>query len=796
LSNLGSACLDDETEHLNELRRTMFLDLVDAELELGDTDLAVASAESAAGLWRTDEVMSVKLWEALAQAGREQAINRDFEKYKQAVSNDGGKVSQEAKRKARQLTTEASSRNPGGRSTRLRTPHQLPPTATAAVHGRDAELTLLDALLEKPTGPRLATVSGMPGVGKTQLATFWAQQAEPHFPDGTLYADLQGYSMGVPQCPDEVLARFIRALGGDPRQSSTSELVAMYRTMLTDLAVLVVLDNAVSFEHVKCLLPTGAASRTVVTSRSTLLTSDTVCGVCDVVLRPVTLTAGLAILSEAVGAKQVSSESFAARELVDRCGGLPLALKLVATQARRRLPHGLKALVEELKSGRPLLDIGGTPGAAGRGLREVVSWSVNTLTPHAAHVLQVMALHPGPSIRADLVAYLSGLSSGETLRAIDELLDSSLVQTVKPNRFGMHDVIREYVIELTRGSQSTVDATAVRKRVLDHLLWAGATADRALNSGRELPVAPPDSAAPIPVLADKSDAVRWFEQEHATFLAALHSSSYAPRPSYQWLLPAVLCAYQTRAGHWAAAERLLTAARDADKSDLAEPDRLWANALMLRLLGLIQRKRGKLGAAIVSLQSSIRLCREGGFRLDEAHAHQQLSVAFEDSERWQEALEHSTAAHDIYQELDDLRGVAHTLNTLISIDLSDGTPERAIAHGPAALEAAERAGDGYGKGAIHRNLLRCHQELGQHTEAIAHAEAAIQLYRGESPANEAHVQAQLAESYRCLEMPIQQGKAMEYATNLLTALEDKRDRDSALLAELRQGLARLQRTGD
>lgn len=793
LSNLGKVFLDNETAHLDELRRTMLLDLINAEVESGDTDSAVVTAERAVILWRTDEEVSSALWKAYAQAGRDQEIKWDFEKYKQAMSNSRRKVSQEVKRNARELAAEAASRSAGGRFTRPLTPRQLPLSTTAAVHGRNAELELLDTLLDKPTGPRLATVSGMPGVGKTQLATFWAQRAEPHFLDGTLYEDLQGYSTDVPQCPDEVLARFIRALGGDPRPSSTLELAAIYRTMLTDLAVLVVLDNAVSFEHIRYLLATGEASRTVVTSRSTLLTPDTVSGVCEVMLRPVSLTAGLTILSEAVGTAQVSSEPFAARALVDRCGGLPLALKLVATQARRRLPHGLKALAEEFESGRLLLDIGGNPGTMGRSLREAVSWSVNALTPNATLVLQVMALHPGPSIRADLAAYLSDLPSGETHRAIDELLDSSLVQTVVPDRFAMHDVVREYVVEQTTGSETAVDAVLVRKRVLDHLLWAGAAADRALNSGRDLPIPPPEPAAPIPALADKSDAVAWFEQEHATFLAALHSSSYARWPSYRWLLPAVLCAFQTRAGHWAAAERLLTAARDVDKSDLVEPNRLWADALILRLLGLIQRKQGKLGSAVASLRSSTHLCREGGFRPDEAHAHQQLSVAFEDMENWQEALEHSTTAHEIYLELDDLRGIAHTLNTMISVDLSDGAPDRAITHGQAALEAAERMRDGYGMGAIHRNLMRCHQELGRHDQAIRHAEEAIRLYEGESPANEAHVQAKLAESYRYLEMPTQQRKAVARAIHLLAALNDRRDQDKTLLAEMKHVLAQLDR---
>jgi tetratricopeptide (TPR) repeat protein len=788
LSNVGAVRLDAEIEDLNDLGRRAFADLIRTELLLEEAEAATVSAASAVEFWRADEELAGLLWKALAMVGRSHDIRRDVEKLERAVSRNGGSLSKEIRREARDLEALALTRDCEARPTHSPVPRQLPMASATPVHGRAAELARLDALRAEETGPRLATVSGMPGVGKTQLTTYWARTSEHHFPDGTLYADLHGYSANEPQAVEGVLARFIRALRGDPRQLSGDELTAEYRSLVSERSALVILDNALSLDHVRSLLATGARNMTVVTSRSRLLTPDTIAQVRDIVLAPVELEAGFEILRHTAGSDLVDSDSFAARALARRCGGLPLALTLVGSQARRRHPHGLKFLAEELDAGRLLMDIGASAGTAG--LREVVDWSMKTLTPQARRVLQVMAVHPGPSVRADQLSYLADLSTHETLRAVDQLLDSSLAIAAPPNRFALHDVIRERLTDLVPGAEATIDVTCVRDRLLGYLLWAGVIADKALNSGRELPVPAPDPNAPLPELKDEKAAMVWFDQEHTTFLNVLRSPAYDQQP-FNWLLPAVLCAYQTRAGHWTAAEGLLKSARDADKSTLADPERLWADAVTLRLLALIQRKRGLLEPAAKNLESSILRCQEGRFGLDEAHAHQLLSVVREDLGQWDSVVTHSTMACELYQEHQDHRGVAHALNSLISIDLGNGEPERAIARGPAALSAAEHARDNYGMGAIHRNLVRCLQELDRHTEAISHAEAAIRLYELGAPANEAHVQAQLAESYRRLGRRAEQRSAVERAVALLDRLTDKRDRDRELLRELKHDLALL-----
>ncbi|MFE0592639.1 ATP-binding protein [Micromonospora echinospora] len=772
---LGNAQVDDEIRQLQDQRRTMFLELIAVNLELGETAQAVADAEAAAELWPKDEMVARCLWKALASAGRGPDIQRDLDQR--------GRVSREARAAAKELMAAAHRHGPVSLPASLETPRQLPP-ATTVLHGRDEELAQLDALTAGRAGPRVAAVIGLPGVGKTLLSHTWASRAEQRFPDGTLHVDLHGYSDLAPKSADEVLGLFVRALGGNPDGAPFDQLLAMYRTRLAGLAVLVVLDNAVDFMQIKALLATGPESRTLVTSRSSLITSETVGGFYEIVLQPVTSETGLAILREAVGADRVHRESRAARDLVERCGGLPLALKLVAAQARRRTRYDLEALLKELE----LMDLSDQRHE----LRRTIGWSVAALPPDAVRMLHVMGVHPGPSIDADVAAYLAGISRRQAMRAIDDLLDSNLVHSVEDNRFSMHDVIREYAVSEAVGENAAVNADVVRETLLKYLLWAGAAGDRGLNSGREVPMEAPEPEAPIPKFAGKEEAMAWFAREHEVFLAVLQNSAFAKWPAYRWMLPMLLCAFQTRAGHWTAAEQLLTQARDVSKQNLPDLDRHWVDAVVLRLLGLIQRKRGRYEPAIANLRSSVERCGKYGFQLDQAHAHQQLSVVHEDREQWPEALYHSMSAYTIYKDFDDHRGIAHTLNVWISAKLHSGSPEEALDYGSKALAAAERADDGYGLGSVHRNLLRCQQTLGQHTKAIKHAQAAIQLYQGDSPVNEAYVQIQLAESYRFQGLHDLRRTALERAKILLTNLADRRDHRTTLttltdeLAGLRQ----------
>ncbi|MDW6060409.1 hypothetical protein SAZ11_23415 [Streptomyces sp. FXJ1.4098] len=115
-------------------------------------------------------------------------------------------------------------------------------------------------------------VAGTAGAGKTSLVLHWAHQVKDRFPDGQLFLNLRGYDPGEPVTAEQALRRFLRALGvasGDIPQD-VDDAAALYRSLLADRRMLILLDNAATVGQVRPLLPGGGDSLTVVTSRNRL----------------------------------------------------------------------------------------------------------------------------------------------------------------------------------------------------------------------------------------------------------------------------------------------------------------------------------------------------------------------------------------------------------------------------------------------------------------------------------------------------------------------------------------------
>ncbi|MFJ6738935.1 hypothetical protein ACIQOU_08515 [Streptomyces sp. NPDC091279] len=155
------------------------------------------------------------------------------------------------------------------------TPRQLPADVRGFVNRTD-ELGQLDAVLTDGNGDPLLVslyvIAGTAGAGKTSLALHWAHQVRDRFPDGQLYVNLRGYDPGRPVTAEEALHRLLTSLGipasAVPRDLDAAS--ALYRSLLADRRTLVVLDNAATVAQVRPLLPGGASSLVVVTSRSRL----------------------------------------------------------------------------------------------------------------------------------------------------------------------------------------------------------------------------------------------------------------------------------------------------------------------------------------------------------------------------------------------------------------------------------------------------------------------------------------------------------------------------------------------
>ncbi|WP_433857212.1 BTAD domain-containing putative transcriptional regulator [Streptomyces kronopolitis] len=305
---------------------------------------------------------------------------------------------------------------------------RLLPRPPARFLGREQQLTALTQVLtDRTTGESpLAVVAGPAGVGKTACAVQWAHVHAGSFPDGQLFADLRGFGEGDEAPPAEILRDFLLALGTPPERvpRSAEAASALFRSLVAERRLLVVLDNARSSAQVRPLLPGGPHCATVVTSRSRLdglVATDWA--------RPVGLQAlgheeGAALLGAMLGPDRVAEDPAAARELVDLCDGLPLALRAAAAQLTARPRWRLARLAAALHDERRRLAL---LSAEDAGVAAALRMSVARLSADDARLLSALATTSDGHLNASAAAALAGYDQERTQDGLDRLAEMHLV---------------------------------------------------------------------------------------------------------------------------------------------------------------------------------------------------------------------------------------------------------------------------------------------------------------------------------------------------------------------------------
>jgi hypothetical protein len=413
-------------------------------------------------------------------------------------------------------------------------PHQLPSDPTKFT-GRGEHLRELNELAAEDSPSRIAVITGQPGVGKTALAVHWAHQVLDRFPDGQLHVDLRGYASGTPIDWEDVLEDFLTALGG-PKiviPTSADARKGLYQSLLSGRRLLVILDNALSAEQVRPLLPGEAGCFVLVTSRSGL--PGLVARDGAERLRLDALPAGEAaeLLGKVVGTARVPATTL--QQLADLCGRLPLALRIVAEQAANSATH-IDDLIADLTDERSRLDaLALAEDDAQTAVRTVFSWSFRTLSPAAAEMFRFLGLWPGSDLGADAAAALAGISTSAARNALLQLANAHLIDA-DAGRFRTHDLLREYAKDMAEEELTLDDREDAAERLL---CWYTATMNNAeAAANRNYPplhIKPYVDASPLE-FDDPDAATAWQATEHTNVLAVVRGAADASSHSWKLLL--------------------------------------------------------------------------------------------------------------------------------------------------------------------------------------------------------------------------------------------------------------------
>ncbi|WP_326642572.1 tetratricopeptide repeat protein [Nonomuraea fuscirosea] len=390
--------------------------------------------------------------------------------------------------------------------------------------GRAAELAWMNELVQAGDMPGTAGVgliTGSAGLGKTTLTVRAAHALRPGFPDGVFFLDLFGMS-AQPLPVDEALGMLLRALGSADQQipGDAAGRASLYRSLLRDRRVLIVLDNAASEEQVRPLLPGGGAGKALVTSRRLLAGLE---GVRRLVLGPLPsleateLLAG--ILKDRGGSDSNSDGGSALWQLAQLCGGLPLALRIAGNRLASRPGWSATDLAARLTNEERRLD---QLSAGDLKIATAFGLSYDQLAHSTRRVFRRLALLPGRDFDAALAAVAGGTPVEGAWDALDELVDLGLLQDSTSGRYRFHDLVRLFARDRLREEEAAAERDALIVTMTSWLLRMATTAGRWFEPGYGRPDRPdPD----LTDLSSSEEADHWLRVNVDNWLGALRQGA-------------------------------------------------------------------------------------------------------------------------------------------------------------------------------------------------------------------------------------------------------------------------------
>ncbi|MFD9157739.1 BTAD domain-containing putative transcriptional regulator [Streptomyces goshikiensis] len=712
-------------------------------------------------------------------------------------------------------------------------PRTLPNDLTGFT-GREREL---GRLLERAAAPadgatRIVAIDGMGGSGKTALAIRAAHHLAGSYPDGQLYMDLRGFTPGEqPRLPLSVLGALLRSLGvpGERLPEEADSRSCMWRGMLAERRMLIVLDNAADVAQVRPLLPASSNSLVLITSRTRMVELDGCDWMSVGVMSP---PDSRALITEALGRARTEREPEAVEALADLCGHLPLALRIATARLRNRPRWTVRHLVDRLADGSRRLD---ELRSGERSVEATLRLSYRAMRKEHRDAFRLLGLHPGAEIDVHAAAALLGCGVREAEDVLEHLLDTHLVGQHEIGRYAFHDLVRSFAQsphDDDRDDGNEAVDTAATGRLLDHFFAVTEEACRFLYPGRDAvdtPFARP--AAGLPPIGSAGEAEAYFDREYVTLLAAVeraqergffahavhlarnllfHLNARSYLPEYARAADLAVAAARRigdpaqlrlslsnqavsraklgrfREGIAAAAEALDLAVSLGDRH---------GEAYCRDLLGMLHSCLGHLSAGRSHLERAVELYREAGSNRQETYALCNLSSAYTWLGRHREAAAAAERAVAISRRLGARNEEISALNDLAIARLATRDHSAARSAAEQALELSDESRMPENLALTLALAADASLHLGRTRQAVAHADRAYGLIRAKGTALRQAVVENILGDVHCRRGEFDLALALHESAYRLAAAIEYRIEAARALRGMSAALAAMGRTG-
>jgi tetratricopeptide (TPR) repeat protein len=564
-------------------------------------------------------------------------------------------------------------------------PDNLPAVLSDFTGRRDEVEMLAGRIATSGSSLAIHAIDGMGGIGKTSLAVYLAHRLADRYPDGRLFIDFQAHSADnePPLEAAQAISRLLRLLKATPSSPPPDNAgwSDVWRAELSKRRVLVVLDNAASTAQIEHMIPGSASSLVLITSRRRLDGLRTR-GVSNYSLDVLTQQDAVDLFATVVGTGRADAERAAVVEIVELCGRLPLAVRLVAARLAARPAWAVSDIVDDLRDERTRL---ATMQVENISVRAAFDLSYRTLSDEEKLAFRRLGLHPPGALGLPVALALVGIGRTPGRDVLERLVDYSLVREPERHRYRLHDLMREFARECARESDPYSQRKLAVSRALDYYLYVALAAHATLMPQRPIRDEVAEPPALTPTFDSAQAAIAWYSQESVNLLSCRGMALEYDLQSYLWRIPRAIAHYLG----------LLTNLADAGNN-----------------YGL--------GLSLASIANDRQAVADMSARIGEI-SHAQGNHA--------EAIRSFRGARENYLRLGDKIAAADMLNRIGVCFRMNGTNDLALTEHRRALAEHTALEDVFGQAESHYMIAMVLRVQGSYPDALAHHEKAIELYR-------------------------------------------------------------------
>lgn len=608
-------------------------------------------------------------------------------------------------------------------------PRNLPPDIGDFTGREDALATVLrlaTADASTRTNTPTLVISGFGGAGKSALAVHAAYRLREQYPNGQLFADLRGFDREVSAF--DVLGRFLGALGVDAADlpSTVADRVELFRRTVTGRRLVIVLDNVRGEHQLRPLLPGDTNCLVIITSRSRL---TGLAGAVPVELGFFSTDTAVEMLTKIIGTDRVASQRAAAEQIVNLCGGVPLAIRAAGAKLLARPHWPLKSLAARLSDERRRLDELAVGDLAIRSSLRLNYVELTDQAQRAFHLLSVLDL---PDFGWWVAAPLLDVGLEEAEDIVEQLVDLRLVDVAGVDaigrvRYRFHDLVRLFGAEQAAAAESAETVAAAVWRVLATwmvLVEAGSRRMPRTTLGMR-----PGSRVTIDVdeqLVEEveDDPIGWFKSETAAVVRAVECAGELGIDSMTTLLITALLsssfAVRNEFDGW---QRTHEVALDTARAT----GNRHAEAMVLAGLGQLHYEKDDFTTALEHFTHAEAHAVAVGDDTIRAVALVGIGTVRRDLAEFTEARRDLEAAAKWGERIGDVSVVAAAYYGLGVISRDHGGIDDAARRFHRCVELYRETDDSRGEALALRGLSLCHRARDEHAEAAELSEQAVKL---------------------------------------------------------------------